>query len=49
MQGDVLQQIVRWQQRATYDFKAISGCQLSLSKLSILPEDILDKKAETIE
>lgn len=49
MQGDIILQIAKWQQNGRYDFKPDPERQLSLTKLLVLPEDILYKKSEAIE
>ena len=49
MQGDIILQIAKWQQNGRYDLKPDPERQLSLTKLLVLPEDILYKKSEAIE
>jgi hypothetical protein len=48
MQGEVILQVAKWQRNGTYDFKT-NGEGLSLSKMLVLPEEILYKKSEAIE
>jgi hypothetical protein len=49
MQGDTILQVAKWQRNGPYHFKPDAERQLSLTKLLVLPEDILYKKSEAIE